>query len=577
MGDVRNVNLISPYGGALVDLMAPPETLNELKEYASRLPSLQLSERSVCDLELLASGAFSPLDRFMGRKDLEMVLDEMRLSSGHLFPIPVTLPVEAPPVMRGYEEVALRNAKNELLAVMTVEEAYEWDRREVAQKVLGTLDSSHPLVAELHRCGRFNLSGRLRVLQLPRHYDFQSLRLTPAQTRARLEALGREKVVAFQTRNPLHRAHEEMTKRAIEGVDGVLLLHPVVGMTKPGDVDHYTRVRTYKALAQNYYDTGRILLALLPLAMRLAGPREALWHALIRRNYGANHLIVGRDHASPGVDSTGKPFYGPYEAQELAERFSAELGVRVLPFRELAYLPEEGRYEESGRASASAQVATISGTQVREEYLNNGRRLPEWFTRPEVAEILAETYPPRYRQGVCIWLTGLSGAGKSVTSEVLTVLLLEHGRQVTVLDGDVVRTHLSKGLGFSKEDRDTNIRRIGFVASEITRHGGVAICAAVSPYRATRDDVRNMVGKDRFLEVYVNTPLEVCEQRDTKGMYAKARRGEIKDFTGIDDPYEPPLNPEITLDTVLHTPEDNARLILDFLTARGFVRADRPA
>ncbi len=566
--------LIPPYGGQLIDLRVPPEEVEELKAYATRLPSIQLSPRATCDLELLAVGAFSPLDRFMGREDYQRVLDEMRLASGHIFPIPVTLPVEPDPAIRLDQEITLRDAKNNLLAVMRIEEIYEWDREEAAQKVFGTQDFRHPLVAEMHSWGPLFISGPLRVLQLPRHYDFQDLRLTPAETRARLESFGRPNVVAFQTRNPLHRVHEELTKRAIEQVDGVLLLHPVVGMTKPGDVDHYTRVRTYKALAQRYYEPGRILLALLPLAMRLAGPREALWHALIRRNYGANYLIVGRDHASPGKDSTGKPFYGPYEAQELVRRFSDELGVGVLCFQELVYLPDEDRYEEVTKIPANARTASISGTQVREEYLNNGRRLPEWFTRPEVAEILSEAYPPRYRQGFCVWFTGLSGAGKSTTAEILTVLLLEHGRQVTLLDGDVVRTHLSKGLGFSKEDRDTNIRRIGFVASEIVRHGGVAVCAAVSPYRATRNEVRNMVGRDRFIEVFVDTPLEVCEQRDTKGMYAKARRGEIKGFTGIDDPYEPPRHPEIRLDTVNHTAEENARLILDYLIKRGFVRAD---
>ena len=573
MTTLATSTLISPYGGKLVDLMIPAESLDDFKAYANRLPSLQLSERSICDLELLATGAFSPLNGFMGKEDHQRVLDEMRLANGSIFPIPVTLPVEPSSAIRLDHEVALRSPKNELLAVMTIEEIYEWDLAEVAQKAFGTQDLRHPLVAEMHRWGKYNIAGHLQVLQLPRHYDFQDLRLTPAQTRERLEALGRSNVVAFQTRNPLHRAHEELTKRATQDVDGVLLLHPVVGMTKPGDVDHYTRVRTYKALAQNHYDSDRILLSLLPLAMRLAGPREALWHALIRRNYGANYLIVGRDHASPGSDSTGKPFYGPYDAQELVETFREELGVGVVPFRELIYLPSEGRYEESSRVPSDAQIASLSGTQVREDYLNTGRKLPDWFTRPEVAEILAETYPPRHRQGVCIWFTGLSGAGKSTTAEVLTVLLLEHGRQVTVLDGDVVRTNLSKGLGFGKEDRDTNIRRIGYVAAEIVRHGGVVLSAAVSPYRATRNDVRNMVGKDRFIEVFVDTPLEVCEQRDIKGMYAKARRGEIKDFTGIDDPYEPPLHAEITLDTVSRTPEENARLILNYLVKQGFVQS----
>lgn len=447
-------HLISPYGGHLVNLLVPPEILDEHRARANRLPSIQLSERSVCDLELLAVGGFSPLDRFMGQVDYQRVLDDMTLESGHIFPIPITLPVDPAPEFKLDQDVALRNAKNELLAVLTVEEIYEWDREELARKAFGTLDLRHPLVAETHRWGKINLAGRLQVLQLPRHYDFVDLRLTPAETRAQLEAYGRNNVVAFQTRNPLHRVHEELTKRATEKIDGVLLLHPVVGLTKPGDVDHFTRVRTYKTLAQRYYDHGRILLSLLPLAMRLAGPREALWHAVIRRNYGANHLIVGRDHASPGVDSSGQPFYGPYDAQQLVERYSQELGVEMVPFSELVYLPEEDRYEEAPKVASHVRTASISGTQVREDYLNNGRKLPEWFTRPEVAEILAETYPPRHRQGVCVWFTGLSGAGKSTIAEVLTVLLLEHGRQVTELDGDVVRTHLSKGLGFSKEDRD---------------------------------------------------------------------------------------------------------------------------
>ncbi len=576
MNTTTITELISPYGGKLLDLTVPAEALDDVKARrtaANRLPSIQLTERAVCDLELLATGAFSPLDRFMGQADYQSVLDHMRLASGYIFPIPVSLPVEPHPAIQLGQDIALRNSRNELLAVMSIEEIYDWNQHEVAHKVFNTHDPRHPLVAEMYRWGRLNISGRLQVIQLPSHYDFQDLRLAPAETRAQLEAFGRSNVVAFQTRNPLHRVHEELTKRAAQGVDGVLLLHPVVGLTKPGDVDHYTRVRTYKTLARRYYDPERILLSLLPLAMRMAGPREALWHAIIRRNYGANYLIVGRDHASPGVDSTGKPFYGPYDAQELVARFSAELGVGMLPFRELVYLPEENRYEEVLNIPADVQTASISGTQVREEYLNNGRKLPDWFTRPEVADILAETYPPRHRQGVCIWFTGLSGAGKSTTAEVLTVLLLEHGRQVTMLDGDVVRTHLSHGLGFSREDRDANIRRIGFVASEIARHGGVVICAAVSPYRATRNDVRSMVGKDRFVEVYVNTPLEVCEARDVKGMYAKARRGEIKDFTGIDDPYEPPLHPELTLETSSSTPEQNARLIFDFLARQGFVQA----
>ncbi|MGA9997765.1 MAG: bifunctional sulfate adenylyltransferase/adenylylsulfate kinase [Pyrinomonadaceae bacterium] len=565
--------LIQPSGGALVDLLVPAEEASELIARANTLPAIQLSERALCDLEMLAIGAFSPLQTFMGRDDYLRVLDEMRLANGHIFPIPVTLPVEPDTKIQTGKDVALCNLKNEVLAILSVEEIYEWNKEEAALKIFGTRDLRHPLVAEMHRWGRLNVSGRLRVLRLPRYYDFVNLRLTPAETRARLSEMGRRNVVAFQTRNPLHRAHEEMTRRAIEEKDGVLLLHPVVGMTKPGDVDHFSRVRTYKILAERYFERDRILLSLLPLAMRMAGPREALWHALIRRNYGANFLIVGRDHASPGVDSEGKPFYGPYDAQELVQKFSEELGVGVVPFKEMVYLPTEERYEELSKVSKGARTLSISGTEVRESYLEKGERLPQWFSRAEVGDILARAFPPRSEQGVCVWLTGLSCAGKSTIAEILTTMLLEHGRRVTLLDGDVVRTHLSAGLGFSKEDRDTNIRRIGFVASEIVRHGGICLCAAVSPYRTTRNDARSMVGTDHFIEVFVNTPLEVCEARDTKGMYAKARRGEIKNFTGISDPYEPPQHAEIKIDSFTDAPETCAHVILDYLIQRGFIRS----
>ncbi len=566
-------NLMTPFGGDLVNLVASAEMADELRDEAGRIPSIQISERAVCDLELLATGGFSPLERFMSQDDFRSVVDEMRTSNGTLFPIPITLPVDDDASISLDSRIALRDPNNNLLAIMDVEEAYQWDMEETAKEVFGTLDLRHPIVAEMHQWGRYNISGRLQVIQLPKRHDFSELRLTPAQTRSALEKAGRRNVVAFQTRNPLHRVHEELTKRAAAAVDGVLLLHPVVGLTRLGDVDHYTRVRTYRALTELYYEPDRVLLALLPLAMRMGGPREAVWHAIIRRNFGANHLIVGRDHAGPGVDSRGEPFYGPYDAQELVEAHADELGVRALTFTELVYVPSEGRYEEVSELPPDAETASISGTQVREEYLNAGKPLPDWFTRPEVAEILGDTYPPRHRQGVCIWFTGLSGSGKSTTADVLTSLLMEHGRQVTVLDGDVVRTNLSRGLGFSKEDRDTNILRIGYVASEIVRHGGIAICAAISPYIATRDAVRSMMGEDQFVEVFVDTPLEVCESRDAKGMYARARAGEITGFTGIDDPYEAPPDPELTLDTVAYEPAENAAEIIELLSEAGFLRS----
>jgi sulfate adenylyltransferase len=563
--------LITPYCGSLINLCLTSEERDGLLEHASRLPRVQLTPRNLCDLELLATGGFSPLNSFLGEGDYRRVLEEMRLENGVLFPIPVTLSVEPFPGLGLDREIVLADERNNFLAIMKVQEIYEWDREAEARWVCGTTDVRHPLVAEMHSWGKVNISGPVTVFALPRHYDFQCLRLTPAQVRERLTALGRKNVVAFQTRNPLHRAHEELTKRAAKRINGVLLLHPVGGVTKPGDIDHYTRVRSYRALFERHYNRRRAVLALLPLAMRMAGPREALWHAIIRRNFGSNHFIIGRDHASPGKNSKGQPFYDPYAAQELLTHHSAEIGVQAMPFTELVYLPDEDRYEEIARVTNEQRTVSISGTMVREDYLQNGLSLPRWFTRPQVAAILSQAHPPKHQQGFCLWFTGLSAAGKSTIAEILTTLLLEHGRQVTVLDGDVVRTHLSKGLGFSREDREINIRRIGFVAAEIVRHGGAVICAAISPYRATRNECRLMVGNDRFIEVFINTPLNVCEQRDPKGMYARAREGGIKGFTGVDDPYEPPTGAEIVLDTVQFSAEENARQVLSQCAERGLV------
>lgn len=564
--------LIAPYGGELIDLLVPEAESELIMTLAALLPRVQLTQRNLCDLELLATGGFSPLRKFMGREDYQSVLHTMRLSDGTLFPIPITLPVAKTLNLVEGADVALVDEHNDLLAVMRVEEIYEWDREEEAKSIYGTTDPRHPLVAEMQGWGEVCISGELKVVRLPKYYDFRRLRLTPAEVRTRLTELGHERVVAFQTRNPMHRAHEELTKRAMQQIDGALLLHPVVGMTKAGDIDHYTRVQSYKVLTEKYYDKGSTLLSVLPLAMRMAGPREAVWHAIIRRNFGANYFIVGRDHASPGADSNDKPFYGPYDAQQLMTEHAGEIGVQPLFFSEMVYLPEEKRYEESALVPYGRRTASISGTKVREDFLQRGRLLPAWFTRPEVAEILSAAHPPRHRQGFCLWFTGLSGSGKSTTADIVTIMLLEHGRQVTVLDGDVIRTHLSKGLGFSKEDRETNIRRIGFVAAEVVRHGGVVICAAISPYRTTRNECRTMMGSDRFCEIFVDTPLEVCEVRDPKGMYALARAGRLKGFTGIDDPYEPPSNPEITLDTVNCSAEENAESIISYLLEHNFIR-----
>jgi len=570
----KKANLIPPYGGKLVNLVVTGKEREELIEKATHLPSIKISARNLCDLELLANGSFSPMDRFMGHKDYERVLEEMRLVDGTMFPLPITLTIDKDAYESLGSEVALRDAHNNLVAVMKVEEAFPYDKDREARLAYGSNDTLHPMVSEMVRWGNLCISGELKVVNMPTYYDFKELRRAPAEVRAMLEEMGNDNVVAFQTRNPLHRIHEELTKRAAAEVGGSLLIHPVVGLTKPGDVDHFTRVRIYKALVEQYYEQDSTVLSLLPLAMRMAGPREALLHGIIRRNHGVNYFIIGRDHAGPGKDSTGKPFYGPYDAQELFDSFAGELQMKSVPFQALVYLPDTNEYVEVDKVPAGVKSMDISGTQVRDDYLAKGKLLPEWFTRPETAKILRQMYPPRHNMGFCIWFTGLSGAGKTATAEVLTTLLLERGKQVTQLDGDVVRTHLSKGLGFTKEDRDTNILRIGFVASEIVRHAGVVICAAISPYIAIRNEARKMVGSDQFIEIFVDTPIDVCASRDIKGLYAKAFRGEIKGFTGVDDPYEKPVNPEITLGTVGVTPEENARIIIKHLEEKGYLLSD---
>ena len=571
---MSKANLIAPYGGKLVNLVVEGKEREELLAKAAKLQSIKITMRALCDLELLATGGFSPLTTFMGKADYESVLHKMRLADGTLWPLPITLTVDPKELPTVGDDIALRNANFDLIAIMTLDEVYHWDAETEAALAYGTTDSKHPMVSEMSRWGKVCISGPLKVLNLPKYYDFVDLRQTPAQVRGLLEEMGNDNVVAFQTRNPLHRIHEELTKRAAAAVKGSLIVHPVVGMTKPGDVDHYTRTRTYKALVENYYSKEDTLLSLLPLAMRMAGPKEAVLHAIIRRNHGANHFIVGRDHAGPGNDSTGKPFYGPYDAQTVMTEHEAELGVKMVPFEMLVYLPDEDRYVEEKDVPKGAKTLNISGTQVRDDYLAKGKLLPDWFTRPETAEILRQSYPPRHKQGFCLWFTGLSGSGKSATTKILTELLLEHGRESTVLDGDVVRTHLSKGLGFSKEDRDTNIIRIGFVAGEIARHGGSVVCAAISPYRAAREEARKFVGEN-FIEIYMDTPVEVCEQRDVKGLYAKARQalvdGKPMGFTGVDDPYEPPVSPEITLQGSGVTPEENARTVVSYLVKQGYL------
>ena len=567
-------HLIPPHGGELINLVAKPERIAELKAHSKEWPSWDLTARQLCDLELLVSGGFSPLRGFMTRADYDGVCHNMKLASGLLWPMPITLDITdalAKSLKTG-GQLALRDPEGVMLAVLHVEDLWQPDHRAEAELVFQSTSPAHPGVDYLlNKAHPWYVGGRVEALQPPSHYDFKDLRLTPAELRAEFSRLGWRRVVAFQTRNPMHRAHQELTFRAAKQVEANLLIHPSVGMTKPGDVDYFTRVRCYQLLVSKY-PHGTVKLSLLPLAMRLGGPREAIWHALIRKNHGVTHFIVGRDHAGPGNDTNGKPFYGPYDAQELFKKHEAEIGVTMVPFNMMVYLEDQDRYVPDNEVPNGSRVLNISGTQLRQR-LNEGRDIPAWFTYPEVVQELRRSYPPRHKQGVTVFFTGLSGSGKSTIANALLTKFLEiGGRPVTLLDGDLVRKHLSSELGFSKEHRDINIRRIGYVASEITKNGGIAICAPIAPYDSVRKQVRHMVEPyGGFILVHVATPIDICEQRDRKGLYAKARAGIVKEFTGISDPYETPADAEVVIDTAELSPEEAAQEIILHLEQQGFI------
>ncbi|HET6494335.1 MAG TPA: bifunctional sulfate adenylyltransferase/adenylylsulfate kinase [Thermoleophilia bacterium] len=569
-------HLIPPHGGTLKELLVSDERGRELRTLSRDWPSWDLTPRQICDLELLLNGGFSPLEGFMKRADYESVCRAMRLSDNTVWPVPITLDVseEFAKRLKQGQAVALRDAEGVMLAVLHVDDVWQPDRQAEAEAVFGTTHAEHPGVAYLLKKSHpFYVGGRVEGLQLPVHYDYRALRLRPSELRAEFARLGWRRIVAFQTRNPMHRAHQELTLRAAKDEEANLLIHPVVGMTKPGDVDHYTRVRCYEAVLP-HYPQHTVMLSLLPLAMRLAGPREAVWHAIIRKNHGCTHFIVGRDHAGPGSDSAGKPFYGPYDAQELLRKHEAEIGVKMVPFQMMVYVEDLDAYAPQDEVKEGMRSLSISGTELRRR-LAEGREIPGWFTFSEVAEELRRTHPPRHQQGFTVFFTGLSGSGKSTIANALLVKLLEMGgRPVTLLDGDIVRKHLSSELGFSKEHRDINIRRIGFVASEITKNGGIALCAPIAPYESVRQEVRQMIEPcGGFILVHVATPLEVCEGRDRKGLYAKARAGVIKEFTGISDPYETPVKAEIVIDTTDVTPDEAAHQIILHLEHEGYVAA----
>ena len=533
-----------------------------------------LRDRQICDLEMIMNGAFAPLNGFLGKNDYENVLSEMRLENGSLWPLPIMLDIdkEFSKKLTVGGNLTLKDKEGFSIAIIKIDDIWEPDLNKEAELVFGTTDCSHPGVDYLiNQTNPVYVGGKIKTITIPRHYDYGNLRQTPSSLKKKFEQLGWENVVAFQTRNPLHRAHVEMTLSALEEFDANLLIHPVVGVTKPGDVDHYTRVRCYEHVLDKY-PNDKVMLSLIPLAMRMGGPREALWHAIIRKNYGCTHLIVGRDHAGPGIDSNGNPFYGPYDAQEILQKYEEEIGIKMVPFKFLVYLPNEDCYKPVDEIPEGTNYKTVSGTELR-NFLDKGKEIPNWFTYTEVANELQKSRPPLSKRGFTVFFTGLSGSGKSTLANGLLVKLLEHGnRPVTLLDGDIIRTHLSSELGFSKEHRSMNVKRIGYVASEITKNGGIAVCAPIAPYESDRNYNRKLISKlGGYIEVHVATSLEKCEERDVKGLYKLARKGKLKEFTGISDPYEDPINPELKIDSSGIEPEKLVEKIYNYIEKRGLI------
>jgi len=556
------------------ELYVSYDSAQKLRLEAAELPSWDLTPRQICDLELLMNGGFSPLKGFLSQEDYNGVVDNMRLADGTLWPMPITLDISqvfADSIEAG-QDIALRDREGVILAILSISDKWVPNKALEAEKVFGADDDKHPAVNYLHNtAGPVYLGGAITGLQQPIHYDFRARRDTPNELRAYFRKLGWRKIVAFQTRNPLHRAHQELTFRAAREVQANLLIHPVVGMTKPGDIDHFTRVRCYEAVLDQY-PSSTTSMSLLNLAMRMAGPREAVWHGLIRKNHGCTHFIVGRDHAGPGKNSAGEDFYGPYDAQDLFHAHEAEMGIEMVPFKHMVYVQDRAQYEPADEIEDGVTVLNISGTELRRR-LAEGLDIPEWFSFPEVVSELRKTRPPRSKQGFTVFFTGFSGSGKSTIANALMVKLMEMGgRPVTLLDGDIVRKNLSSELGFSKQHRDLNIRRIGYVASEITKNGGIAICAPIAPYATTRRAVREDVEQfGAFIEVHVATSIEECERRDRKGLYKLARAGKIKEFTGISDPYDRPESPELRVETEGHNVDNCAHLVILKLEQMGLI------
>ncbi len=561
-----------------VNLLVDSEVADDLKLRSEHFPTITLNKRQLCDLEMLINGAMSPLCGYMDEHTYNCVLKNNRLPDQQLWPMPIVLDVSTDIAARLKigDKIALRDAEGFMPAVLTLSDIWPADKKKEADAIYGTLSESHPGVDYLiNQSQAIYLGGNVEGIEAPSHFDFENFWSSPQKLRKQFQQRGWKNVIAFQTSQPIHKVQQHIILQAARESQAHILIHPTVGITKPGDLDYYARVHCYQAV-QKYFPDNLATMSLLPLAMRMAGPKEALWHAIINKNYGCSHILIGPDHASPpplSAENSHDKFYAQNAAQDYVRQYEHELGIKVMVTEEHRYVAQQQKFLPLSSIKKDELSSEMLSYLDLKSYLHNNKNIPSWFTFPEVLKALSKAYPARCRQGITLFFTGLSGSGKSTLAKIIYAKMIELGtRPVTLLDGDIVRHNLSSELGFSKHDRNINIRRISFVANEISKNGGMAICAPIAPYNKMRQHARHLIERyGAYIEIHISTPLEICEARDRKGLYAMARKGLIAEFTGISDPYERPESPELRIDTTHLSPMEAAQEIYLYLFKEGYI------
>jgi sulfate adenylyltransferase len=539
---------------------APLILMNELAVKCTNfeIPNdITLDERNLNDLEMFFLGAFDPLQGYNTFENFNSIVTHGCLEDGTIWPIPFVLPVPECLLTKNNNSVSthsnvflnVRDVLGTIVARVSVVDCYKVNIDVYGQLLLETSDTNHPFMDYLHNNHRDSVyvGGNITPICPIKHFDFIQYRQNTKQVKDMIRHDHWDAVIGFQTRNPMHKSHFELTRQAVSEVQKeletsntssarvLLLITPSCGVTQPGDIDSATRIRCYQKILPYYKDLYNIdvKLVVLPLTMRMAGPKEALWHALIRQNFGCTHFIIGRDHAGPScLQKNGKSFYEPYAAHALLKSFATKLKIIPILSMNMVYVPDKKQYVQENLLPPNASYEQLSGTKFRTA-LQNREPIPEWFSFPTVLEELKKVYHPRYQQGFCIYFTGLPCSGKSTLAKAVSARLEEReseNRHVSILDADIVRLHLSRGLGYSKQDRSVNVQRIGYVASLITYHYGIVLVANIAPYAADRLSNRRLITNagGGYIEVYVSTPLSICQTRDVKQHYKNARLGVLK-------------------------------------------------